>query len=504
MTKNRTSSRRGPKKPRTGGVGRRAQPSPRRGWLLLGGIICAVIIVVTVAASLWRTDRASRLSEQPRRTEHPANASGRDEPAVPNEPGSSSHQPISQPAESALTPEEQDRALRQAQLEVARRLAAAFPDDSNAAFLMGMVCLEQGDVVAAAEHLERSLELRPGRADAYDHLGRTALLKGEYEKAVALFRKALEDDPKIPGAHFRMARALVLSGKQKEAISALEKDLEISPTAVETYSLRGEAYLQLREYSKAKESYEAAIQIKPDHTKAYYGLATACARLGLKDRSREYRQKFKELEAEDRKAGRHWRQVLDPLRGTRVSVAHTHTDVGRVYHAHGHVDRAKQLWQEAATLDPNNIVCRFELAALYMREQRPLDALRLHEELTRIDPENGVSYFLIGTISAQLNRFEEAERAYKKVIEVAPERSDGYRALAQLYMQVNRNGPEAKKLASKAVELEPSAANYFVLAGACDKNGDRVGALSALEQAVKLDPRNAQYQRMYQLIQRRR
>ena len=144
------------------------------------------------------------------------------------------------------------------------------------------------------------------------------------------------------------------------------------------------------------------------------------------------------------------------------------------------------------------------MSALYLKDRKLPDALKLYEQLTQIDPENGVSYFFIGNINAQLNRFDDAEKAYKKVIEVAPKRSDGYRALAQLYLQLNRNLPEAKALASKTVELEPNAPNYFILAAACDKNGDRTGALAAIGRAIELDPDNTQYRRTQLLIQEKK
>ncbi|MHC4557233.1 MAG: tetratricopeptide repeat protein [Planctomycetota bacterium] len=476
----------------------RVEPTRTVAVLLLGTIVCFAIIVVVVTGSFWGAVRASQSRRKPLQTNGASNTSRQSDPVSPL------LEPPNLPVEVKLTLEEQDRALRNEQIEVARRLLAAFPDDTNAAFLMGMAYFEQGNVVEAEEHLEKSLKLLPHRADAYDHLGRIALLKGEYKRAVTLFCKALKNDPNMPGIHFRIAKAHVFLGNPRKAISELQKDIEISPGFSESYCLLGETYSQLKEYQKAKENYEVAIQIRPDYTKAYYGLATVCARQGLKDKCREYQQKFKQFEAEDRRAGRHWRQVLDPLRVTRESVAHTHTDIGRVYHTHGYSDRAEQLWQKAATLDPNNVDCRFHLAALYLQKQRLSDALKLYEQLTQIEPESGISYFFIGKINTQRNRFDDAEKAYKKVIEVTPNRSDGYRALAQLYMQINRNSPEAKILASKAVELEQIAGNYFILAAACDKNGDLAGALSAIERAIELDPDNGQYQRVYRLIQERK
>jgi len=502
MTKRKATRRRGPRKPRA----RRAEPPVRaarpKKRLVVGAVLCGAVAVVCIAAALlWRARRWPPRAEQAQQTATP--------PVLPEQPPSDesaeSASPVSEsPAEPALRPEEWDRALRQEQMAVARELAAAFPDDSNAAFLMGMAALEQGDVEVATQHLQRALELEPNRADAYDHLGRTALLQGDHDKAVAMFQKALEIDPKAPGSYFRLGKALLFLRRHKEAIEALEKDIDLTPQPGESHCLLGETYLQLQEYQKAKDNYEAALRIKPDFTKAYYGLATACARLGLKEKSKLCRAKFKELEAEDRRAGRHWRRVLDPLQGTRESVAHTHTDIGRVYRTRGDVDRARRLWEKAASLDPNNLVCRFELATLYLQQQRPLDALRLHRELTRIDPNNGVSYYFIGTISTRLNRFDDAEAAYQKVIEVAPQRADGYRALAQLYLQIDRDAGQAQSLAFQAVQREPSAMNYSVLAAACDSSGDRDGALAALEQALRLEPANDRYRAMYDSIKGRR
>lgn len=491
MTKHRASKRSEKKKPDYRRGKPQAKPTRKVGLLLLGIIFCIAIIAVVITISLLGTTRTSQNSKQLPQTNTASVTSQKSDQEV-------------LPAEPNLTVEEQDRTLRKEQLNVARNLLAAFPDDTNAAFLIGMAYFEQGNVVDAEEHLEKSLKLQPLRADACDHLGRIALLKGQYDKALVLFRRAIENDPAMSGIHFRIAKAHVFLGKLEDAVFELQKDIKIFPGASQSYSLLGETYLQLKEYQKAKENFEAAIQIKPDYTQAYYGLATACARLRLKDESKESQQKFKQLEAEDQKAGRHWRQVLEPLLVTRRSVAHTHTDIGRVYHEHGYPDKAEQLWQKAAIYDPNNIDCRFRLSALYLQKHKLIDALGLYEQITEIEPENGVSYFFIGNINAQLNRFDDAEKAYKKVIEVAPKRSDGYRALAQLFLQLNRNLPEAKALASKAVDLEPTAMHYFIFAAACDKNGDRADALAAIGRAIELDPDSTQYRRTQLLIQEKK
>ncbi len=376
MTKHRASKRPGKKKPGYRRGKPQAKPTRKVGLLLLGIIFCVAIIAVVIAISLLGTTRTSQNSKQLPQTNTASITSQKSDQEV-------------LPAEPNLTVEEQDRALRKEQLDAARSLLAVFPDDTNAAFLIGMAYFEQGNVVEAEEYLEQSLKFQPLRADACDHLGRIALLKGQYDKALMLFRRAIEIDPGTPGIHFRMAKAHVFLGKLEDAVLELQKDIEIFSGASQSYSLLGETYLQLKEYQKAKENFEAAIRIKSDYTKAYYGHATACARLGLKDESKESRQKFKRLEAEDQIAGRHWRQVLEPLMVTRRSVAHTNTDIGRVYQEHGYQDKAEHLWQNAAILDPNNIECRFYLSALYLKDRKPPEALKLYEQITQIDPKNG-------------------------------------------------------------------------------------------------------------------
>ena len=59
---------------------------------------------------------------------------------------------------------------------------------------------------------------------------------------------------------------------------------------------------------------------------------------------------------------------------------------------------------------------------------------------------------------------------------------------------------EAKKLAAKAVELEPLAKNYFLLGSICRRVGDRAAARAAIEQAVALEPGNPQYRQAYELV----
>ena len=174
-----------------------------------------------------------------------------------------------------------------------------------------------------------------------------------------------------------------------------------------------------------------------------------------------------------------------------------------MYRGAGKLYKAQELLKQAAALDPENVSCLLELASLYQENSRPLNALQIYKRISEIEPENAICQFQIGILSLQLKLFDDAEIAFRKVITLAPKQSAGYRELAGLYLKTGKKFPQARQLAEKAVALEATAANYFVLSWACDKNGDTVNALSAIKQAVKLAPGNPQYLRFYNQIQQR-
>ena len=69
-----------------------------------------------------------------------------------------------------------------------------------------------------------------------------------------------------------------------------------------------------------------------------------------------------------------------------------------------------------------------------------------------------------------------------------------------MYLNTYKKLAEARKLAHKAVSLEASPRGYFILSWACDVTGDRNGALKAIEQATRLEPKNAKYRQAYERI----
>jgi tetratricopeptide (TPR) repeat protein len=213
---------------------------------------------------------------------------------------------------------------------------------------------------------------------------------------------------------------------------------------------------------------------------------------------------FKKLKAEEMKALKAHDRAYNNMVTMLQMVAENHIKAARIYRAQGQPDRDEELLKKAIKLDPNNPICFTELAGLYSATNRPDEALKMYKRISEIEPQNPVCFMNIGLISVRLKRFDDAEEAFREVIKLAPEASSGYRELAWLYLNIKNSYDEARKLAEKAVKLEKTAANYYLLTCACEMNGDRTNALKAAEQAIQLDPGNLEYKQAYQQIKNRK
>ena len=91
---------------------------------------------------------------------------------------------------------------------------------------------------------------------------------------------------------------------------------------------------------------------------------------------------------------------------------------------------------------------------------------------------------------------------FDKAIAIAPGHADLHREFAIIYIMTATDLGKAQKLAKKAVALEGSAVNYYILGSACLKNSNRKKALSAFSEAVKRAPENKEYKQAYDFVKR--
>jgi tetratricopeptide (TPR) repeat protein len=292
-------------------------------------------------------------------------------------------------------------------------------------------------------------------------------------------------------------------GRFPEALAILEAENRSKPNNPGILVLLGQVYLKVRDYKKAKAVFERARALDPEIPGASFGLATAYARLGDQAKAKQIavdvdKEQAKNVEQEKRLGSK----PADSLKAAREDLALVYTAAGKVYFGQGDARQAEQCWRRAAEIAPYALDSWLMLAWAFERQGRKEDALGVLTDLTKAFPKSPDVYLHLGDRAAAFQRFEVAERAYRDAIRVAPRVAMGYTALARFYLQTGRNMAETTSLARQAVDLEPRAPNYFLLASAFLAHGDRASALVAIDRAVALDPDNADFRKFREMILR--
>ena len=386
---------------------------------------------------------------------------------------------------------------------MARQVAEAYPEDALSYALLGSAYYNTGRSEEAVKHLRKCLELSPNQADAYEILARVAYEKGQLEETARLCGEALKRGPANPTVLNQLGRAFMDMGRTEEAVRSLQQAVGLRQPISESSYLLGQALLQSGKHAVAKASFQRAIALLPDHTQAYFGLYTACLRLGQAEEAGRYREQFQKLEAIDRRSLTDRSAQEDTLTGlplVRQTVARTLFGAAQIHRAHGQAAKAAELFRQAASLDGENAGYRAALEAHYVRSKALAEGATAFAQLVTEQPGNPLNYLFLGRMRAKLEQFEAAEAAYRKVQEFAPQWSEGYRAQAELCLRSTNKIAEAPGLARRAVELEPSGAHYYLLAVACLKNGDRPAALEAAKRAAALSPGEKRYRELLEQL----
>ncbi len=389
-------------------------------------------------------------------------------------------------------------AIRQRTLAVARRLTRLYPEDFDAWRILGFAYSSQGQMAKAAECWRQCRRLSPDRADVHDRLARFHFSREQYEQALSLWRRAASLDTRLPGVHRQIGQVLLKLDRPEQAVRACREQLRITPGDATAHFLLGEAFFAQQQLQSALDSYRQAVRKRADYTEAYYGLIKTAARLGDEQTVRWASERFAALEAAADRADAVHRQQRDDLGLMRHHLAVVYRDTGRLLARRGQIEHARRAWRLAAQTDRTETEAVRLLAQSYGHEADAAEAIAWYAELLRRDPDHASPYHeRIGSLYASSGDVAAAEKHFQEALDASPDSPSAHRSLAKLYLNSKQNKQRALQLAYRATELAPEAESLFVLGWALAEN-DRVElARRALQQAMKLDPTNQVYGRLY-------
>ena len=163
----------------------------------------------------------------------------------------------------------------------------------------GIGLLLQGDLKGAKAAFEKITQIDPKNPDGWTNIGRVHVQEGNLAAAREVLERALGLAPNLARAHFFYAKALRGEGRYDDAIAHLREVLEqYSRDRVARNELGRILFLE-RRYAEAVNEFEAVLAIDPEDLEANYNLMLCYNGLGQTDRAKEFEKRYLRFKADE-------------------------------------------------------------------------------------------------------------------------------------------------------------------------------------------------------------
>ena len=195
-------------------------------------------------------------------------------------------------------------------VEVLTPLHEEYPDDHAVVYVLGMALMKDNRIPEAQALLDRILSDGES-AEAAFLLGQSELLRNDLVAAAGHLARAVELDPKMPWVHTLYGQALKAAGKVEEATVQFHEELKVNPY---DFTANTEIALQFMQDGKPNEALShvtMALQVRPNDPGALYQRASIHLTEGLTGPAR---------------------QELEQLIGDYPNFSEAHAALARVYY----------------------------------------------------------------------------------------------------------------------------------------------------------------------------
>jgi Flp pilus assembly protein TadD/predicted AlkP superfamily phosphohydrolase/phosphomutase len=315
------------------------------------------------------------------------------------------------------------------------RSALEFPEVFYAAGLnLAEIAYESGDLEGAEHQLREILRREPDSADARTTLGLVLEARGDRGGAEAEYRRAAELDRSSASARNSLGNLAKRRGMLDEAERWYREAIEVDPYFMGAYNNLALVFQERGDVENAVELYEQARRRAPGNAIVLNNLASLHYAAGRLDEAAEL-----------------WQQALR----FAPSYPSPLNNLAGIAIAEGRLDDAEQLLHEALERDPGYGDARINLALVYRRRERRVEA-RVELDRAAHDPAARVGAWLeLGTMDLEDG---EPASAVERIELALAERPSDPRALNLLGEAYRRLGRTADAAAAwrRSLAIDPS------------------------------------------------
>jgi tetratricopeptide (TPR) repeat protein len=311
-------------------------------------------------------------------------------------------------------------------------------------------------------------------------LAEQALARGPAKTALGFAQEAAKLEA-TPDNLAILARAQARTYDVTGAVQTADQAVQAGATNALAHEARGDALLAMGRGEDAATAYRKALELDLRLNRARIGLARALIAQG----------KATEAVAEARKAS-----DADQKSGAAFAVL----GAGIAAENSNHWNDAIAQAQQGAFLDPKNPLVQAVVGDLFAAAGNADQAANAYRRAAEVDPGNADSSAGLIQMLVRKGDLDGALAAAKKLATEVPGSGKAQLELGRILAR-KADWQAAVEPLDKATTLLPGVAEGFALLGTAQQfSGNTASAEDAYAQAVKLDPKNQDYQTTYGLL----
>jgi len=295
-------------------------------------------------------------------------------------------------------------------------------------------------------------------------------VEGDKVAGLADLRAAYALDPSEPAYPYMIGIALNDLDRPEEALATFEMALSICPGNEEIGRERAATLYRLERFQESVDAYKTLLKSHPDQNGIRVALASAYQAAGDNDRALAG---YTEVTRRDPTSMIAWWNRAEILAAT------------------GKTKEALKSYDRAVLLDPANA----ELVA--GRGLTRYDAGDTGQALAdlnaaiKIDPKSAMALAYRGHVLSGEGQHEKAISDYDASIAIDPANAFALVSRAESQFELGKNDRALRDLA-EAIKIAPQSGLYRFQGQIYATLGDHISATEAFDQAIKLDPQDAQ------------
>ncbi len=420
-------------------------------------------------------------------------------------------------------------------VKYAQRASELDADNYIYDFIIGTAYMKNKEFANAQEPLVKALEKDPDNLGTLNSLGTCYMAQGKSTEAIQTYKKALEINPKSVMAYFNIGSAYQIQQNHEKACEYLTKALELeedesfltalamSEVKLGRYESALKHYKQLALMCPGKENYkynivtcyealgefqtaikmlEEIVYINPKFILPAQKLASLYIKTNQLNKAKDI---YDNILLKNKVSAEILHQyailssslcdtdtaekMLKKVIRMNPEIAKAHKDLGIIYLNKRLFDYAREEFETAMKLAPNDFEILFEYGNFLYSISENLEAERYYTEALDVEPENVLALTFMALNKLILNQIDQAHDYIMKALKVQPHH-EYVQFCAGRILFAKHEYEDAKRYLIRAVEQNPDIETQNTLALTYFELGEYQSALNVFKNIYAKSPKS--------------